>query len=154
MAMVTIRLSAELKNRIDTLSAQSGRPMSYFVRELIERGIEEFEEDLRAQEVIRELPRNRRENNLDSPKRKWEPTVGSEKQLSRLPKAVSKRVLKKLNELVESDNPVKRLKRLRGVWSPFYSYRVGDYRLIIDVEDEVLTLILIDVDHRKDIYNN
>jgi RHH-type transcriptional regulator, rel operon repressor / antitoxin RelB len=54
MAMVTIRLSAELKNRIDTLSAQSGRPMSYFIRELIERGIEEFEEDLRAQEVIRE----------------------------------------------------------------------------------------------------
>ena len=66
---------------------------------------------------------------------------------------MSKRVLKKLNELVESDNPVKRLKRLRGVWSPFYSYRVGDYRLIIDVEEEVLTLILIDVDHRKDIYN-
>ena len=54
MAMVTIRLSSELKDRIDKLSTQSGRPKSYFIRELIERGIEEFEEDLRDLEAIRE----------------------------------------------------------------------------------------------------
>jgi RHH-type rel operon transcriptional repressor/antitoxin RelB len=54
MAMVTIRLSNELKDRIDKLSTQSGRPKSYFIRELIERGIEEFEEDLRDLEAIRE----------------------------------------------------------------------------------------------------
>ena len=54
MAMVTIRLSDELKARIDNLAKQSGRPKSYFVRELIIRGIEEFEEDLRDLEAIRE----------------------------------------------------------------------------------------------------
>lgn len=54
MAMVTIRLSDELRARIDNLAERSGRPKSYFVRELIIRGIEEFEEDLRDLEAIRE----------------------------------------------------------------------------------------------------
>lgn len=54
MAMVTIRLSDELKARIDNLAERSGRSKSYFVRELIIRGIEEFEEDLRDLEAIRE----------------------------------------------------------------------------------------------------
>jgi len=54
MAMVTVRLSDELRARIDNLAERSGRPKSYFVRELILRGIEEFEEDLRDLEAIRE----------------------------------------------------------------------------------------------------
>lgn len=54
MAMVTVRLSDELKTRIDNLAERTGRPKSYFVRELIIRGIEEFEEDLRDLEAIRE----------------------------------------------------------------------------------------------------
>ena len=54
MAMVTVRLSDELRARIDNLADRTGRPKSYFVRELIIRGIEEFEEDLRDLEAIRE----------------------------------------------------------------------------------------------------
>ncbi len=54
MAMVTVRLSDELRARIDILAERTGRPKSYFVRELIIRGIEEFEEDLRDLEAIRE----------------------------------------------------------------------------------------------------
>jgi len=54
MGMVTIRLSDDLKARIDALAEKSGRSKSYFVRELIVRGIEEFEEDYRDLEAIRE----------------------------------------------------------------------------------------------------
>ena len=54
MAMVTVRLSDDLRARIDNLADRTGRPRSYFVRELIIRGIEEFEEDLRDLEAIRE----------------------------------------------------------------------------------------------------
>lgn len=53
MAMLTVRVSSELKARIDKLAEISGRPRSYFVRELIERGIEEFELDLKDLEDIR-----------------------------------------------------------------------------------------------------
>jgi RHH-type rel operon transcriptional repressor/antitoxin RelB len=53
MAMVTIRLPQELRDRIDKLSERSGRTKSYFIRQLVERGVEEFEEELRELEAIR-----------------------------------------------------------------------------------------------------
>jgi RHH-type rel operon transcriptional repressor/antitoxin RelB len=51
--MVTIRLPQELRDRIDKLSERSGRTKSYFIRQLVERGVEEFEEELRELEEIR-----------------------------------------------------------------------------------------------------
>jgi RHH-type rel operon transcriptional repressor/antitoxin RelB len=53
MAMVTIRLPQELRDRIDRLSERSGRTKSYFIRQLVERGVEEFEEEIRELEAIR-----------------------------------------------------------------------------------------------------
>jgi RHH-type transcriptional regulator, rel operon repressor / antitoxin RelB len=53
MAMVTIRLPQELRDRIDKLSERSGRTKSYFIRQLVERGVEEFEEEIRELEEIR-----------------------------------------------------------------------------------------------------
>lgn len=54
MPMLTVRVDARLKERIDQLAIKTGRPRSYFVRELIERGIEEIELDLEDLEAIRE----------------------------------------------------------------------------------------------------
>ena len=53
MAMVTIRLSQELRDRIDKLSERSGRTKSYFIRQLVERGVESLEEEQRELEEIR-----------------------------------------------------------------------------------------------------
>jgi RHH-type rel operon transcriptional repressor/antitoxin RelB len=53
MAMVTIRLPQELRDRIDKLSERSGLTKSYFIRQLVERGVEEFEEEIRELEAIR-----------------------------------------------------------------------------------------------------
>ncbi|WP_394120253.1 type II toxin-antitoxin system RelE/ParE family toxin [Planococcus donghaensis] len=36
----------------------------------------------------------------------------------------------------------------RGKWR----YRVGDYRILALIEDEEITITIIDVGHRKDIY--
>ena len=35
-----------------------------------------------------------------------------------------------------------------GLWR----YRVGDYRIIADIEDDVLVILVVDVDHRSRIY--
>jgi len=43
------------------------------------------------------------------------------------------------------------LKHLVG--SPFYSLRVGDYRLIIDINAKELIVLVIDLGHRKDVYD-
>jgi len=53
MAMVTIRLPQELRDRIDKLSERSGRTKSYFIRQLVERGVEALEEEQRELEEIR-----------------------------------------------------------------------------------------------------
>lgn len=53
MAMVTIRLPQELRDRIDKLSERSGRTKSYFIRQLVERGVADLEEEIRELEEIR-----------------------------------------------------------------------------------------------------
>ena len=53
MAMVTIRLPQELRDRIDKLSERSGRTKSYFIRQLVERGVRDLEEEIREIEEVR-----------------------------------------------------------------------------------------------------
>lgn len=36
-----------------------------------------------------------------------------------------------------------------GLWG----YRIGDYRMICDIQDEQLVIVAIDVGHRRDIYD-
>ncbi len=43
--MVTsIRLAPEAEQRLDFLAAQTGRPKSFYLREMIERGLEDLED--------------------------------------------------------------------------------------------------------------
>jgi len=37
----------------------------------------------------------------------------------------------------------------KGKWR----YRVGDYRLISDISDEKITILILTIGHRRDIYN-
>ena len=41
---VSIRLDPEIEQRLDHLAAQTGRAKSYYLRELIEGGLEELED--------------------------------------------------------------------------------------------------------------
>ena len=82
----------------------------------------------------------------------WLPAA--RKQLDRLPKLAKQRVLRKLAQLLESDHPVSQLKQLKGDWAPFYSLRVQEYRVIIDVEDDTFTLVMIKFGHRKNVYDD
>jgi mRNA interferase RelE/StbE len=59
-----------------------------------------------------------------------------------------------LNQLALKENPISYLTPLKGDWAPFYKLRVGDYRLIIDAENETLTLLLVRAGHRKNVYDN
>ena len=34
-----------------------------------------------------------------------------------------------------------------------YRIRVGDYRIIYEIEDKIITVTVIDVGHRKEIYD-
>lgn len=35
-----------------------------------------------------------------------------------------------------------------GLWR----YRIGNYRIVADIEDDVLVILVVDVDHRSKVY--
>ena len=74
---------------------------------------------------------------------------GAEKDIQALPGSVIKRVRRGLERLAE--NP--RLgKPLHGELVPFWSYRVSDYRVVYEFRDEKLTVLIVMVGHRREIY--
>lgn len=69
-------------------------------------------------------------------------------QLSDLEKAVARRITKKVETTLS--NPHRFFKRLSG--RPEYKLRVGDYRVIADIEDKQETVFIRAIGHRRDIY--
>jgi mRNA interferase RelE/StbE len=54
--------------------------------------------------------------------------------------------------LVNCDNPRSKGKPLKGNLSEQWRYRVGDYRILCDIEDNKLIILVINVGHRREIY--
>lgn len=54
--------------------------------------------------------------------------------------------------LVGTDNPRRHGKGLVSNRSGQWRYRVGNYRILADIQDDVLVILLIDVGHRSRIY--
>ncbi len=50
------------------------------------------------------------------------------------------------------ENPRTFGKPLKGKLKEFWRYRVGDYRLLCSIEDQVLVILVITVRHRKEAY--
>ncbi len=44
------------------------------------------------------------------------------------------------------------IKRLKGNFSDFYRYRIGDYRLFYKIENDNILIFIVDIKHRKDAY--
>lgn len=56
--------------------------------------------------------------------------------------------------LVNTVSPRKYGKALKGDLNEYWRYRIGDYRLIVNIIDNQITIIIINVDHRKKIYKD
>lgn len=55
--------------------------------------------------------------------------------------------------LVDCDNPRNHGKALKGNLKDQWRYRVGNYRILCDIEEDRLVILVINVGHRKDIYD-
>ena len=78
----------------------------------------------------------------------------AEKQLSKLDRKVAKRIYNFLRDRIAKLDDARSLgEALRGSrLGEFWKYRVGDYRIITSIEDDVLTILVIAIGNRKDIY--
>jgi mRNA interferase RelE/StbE len=77
----------------------------------------------------------------------------AQKQLQALDAGAQKRILKFLVErLLASPDPRTLGKALAGEMQGLWRYRVGDYRLICRIEDQAVTILVLEVGHRREIY--
>ena len=70
------------------------------------------------------------------------------RQLKKLERPVARRIFDKVGELKE--NPHRFAQRL--VNSPYYRLRIGDYRVILDIQKATLRILILKVGHRSSIY--
>lgn len=76
------------------------------------------------------------------------------KNVEKLDKQVRNRIRAFLYErLAELDNPRQIGQALQGsTLGNFWRYRVGDYRIICDIQDKRLVILVIEIGHRSDVY--
>lgn len=76
------------------------------------------------------------------------------KQVLKLDPFVSKKIKIWIdNNLVDCENPYFSGKQLRGNLSKYWRYRVGDYRILSEIDDFKIIIFIIQIGHRKNIYS-
>ncbi len=71
------------------------------------------------------------------------------KQLKKLDRSVAKRIVDAVDKL--HLDPHKVVNRI--VNSPYFRLRVGDYRLMVDIQRKELRVLVLKVGHRKSVYD-
>jgi len=75
------------------------------------------------------------------------------KQLRKLDKRVARRIVDFMDErIARSDNPRELGKALKGSLGDLWRYRVGDYRVLCDIQDGVLTVLVLQIGNRREVY--
>ncbi|HQT05154.1 MAG TPA: type II toxin-antitoxin system RelE/ParE family toxin [Thiotrichales bacterium] len=78
------------------------------------------------------------------------------RELDKLDPQTARRILAFLRDRVAKlDDPRSIGEALKGSkLGEFWKYRVGDYRLISTIEDERVTVMVIKIGHRREVYKN
>lgn len=76
------------------------------------------------------------------------------KDLRRLPVDIAKRVVSKMRQYISLERPLSRAKKLKGDLSDCYRFRVGDYRVILKVQEDgtIVILLILKIAYRKESY--
>lgn len=75
-----------------------------------------------------------------------------QRSMKRLDRQTAGRIVSKLREISQLDDPRSMGKGLVGNMAGLWRYRVGDYRIICDIEDGKLLVLVVDVAHRSEVY--
>jgi len=75
------------------------------------------------------------------------------RDLRKLDATVQKRILKYLRAHVATEeSPRRHGKALKGMMAGLWKYRVGDYRLICEIQDVRVTVFVLRIGNRREIY--
>jgi len=76
----------------------------------------------------------------------------AEKELKKLPAEVQRKLSKKIDGLVANPR-LEGCEKIKGR-EHTYRVRVGDYRIIYEVYDKRLVVLIVDAGHRREIYRD
>lgn len=74
------------------------------------------------------------------------------RSLRKMDRQMARRIRDELAEIAELDDPRSRGKALTGNLTGVWRYRVGDYRILCDIEDGRLVIVVVDVARRREVY--
>jgi len=74
------------------------------------------------------------------------------KALKKISKSEQKRIIKAIDSLAEN-LPNLDTTKMKGN-NPFHKIRVGDYRIVYEIQDDVLLILIVKIGHRKDVYRS
>ena len=72
--------------------------------------------------------------------------------LRKLDRPTEQRIRAFVDSLPELPNPRARGEALKGPFAEFWRYRVGDYRLICRIQDDLLVVLVVKIAHRSEVY--
>ena len=76
------------------------------------------------------------------------------KDLNKLDPSVSKVIFSWISKNLEGcEDPRTRGKQLKGNLVKFWRYRVGDYRILCEIREQEIIIIVVAIGHRREIYN-
>ncbi|MBD5518949.1 MAG: type II toxin-antitoxin system RelE/ParE family toxin [Lachnospiraceae bacterium] len=77
------------------------------------------------------------------------------KQLKKLDKHISALIIGWIEKnLVDCEDPRQYGKGLVANRSGEWRYRIGDYRILADIQDDKLVILIITVGHRREVYDS
>ncbi len=76
--------------------------------------------------------------------------ASAEKEVARLPRRDQRRVVAAIESLADDPRPAG-ARKLVGAGDA-YRVRVGDYRIIYQIRDDLLIVYVVRVGHRRDVY--
>ncbi len=77
-------------------------------------------------------------------------TPAAQRQIKKLSPDVQQRIIERLEALAVEPRPP-RVVKLEGEES-LYRVRVGNYRIVYKIEDDILLILVAKIGHRRDVY--
>ena len=74
------------------------------------------------------------------------------KALRKIDRQVGDRILAKLENIVALEDPRNSGKPLVGKLAGLWRYRIGDWRVVVMIEEQRLVVLVLEVDHRSKVY--
>ncbi len=79
----------------------------------------------------------------------------ADKTIAKFDKVTRERISEFVNNILPTmENPRSLGKPLHPGFSGFWRYTVGNYRVIVDIQDKDIVIVVVDVGHRSKIYKS